>query len=158
MSLSTTTDRIRKQVVLRAPLERVWRAVSDAKTFGQWFGFDFEGEFVAGKTVRGTLRSDDPDYNGLIGEFAIDRIEPMRLFSYRWHPFAIQRGVDYSHEPMTLVVFELEAAAGGTKLTITESGFDAIPAGRRGDAFEANDEGWTTQVERIEKYLAQTSA
>ena len=158
MSQSTTTDRIRKQVVLRAPLERVWRAVSDAKTFGRWFGFDFEGEFVPGETARGRLRSDDPGYNGLIGEFAIERIEPMRLFSYRWHPYAVDRSADYSHEPMTLVVFELEAVAGGTKLTITESGFDAIPPARRSDAYEANGEGWTTQVERIEKYLAQTSA
>jgi uncharacterized protein YndB with AHSA1/START domain len=163
MSVSTT-DRIRKTVVLRAPVERVWRAISDAKQFGSWFGFVFDGDFAAGKrmtgrivptTVDASVAKGQEKYAGRAVEITVDRIEPMRVFSYRWHPFALDPSVDYSSEPTTLVVFELAPVAEGTQLTITETGFDSIPSGRRNDAFEANDEGWAAQVHLIEKYLAQ---
>jgi uncharacterized protein YndB with AHSA1/START domain len=159
----SSTDQIRKQVVLKAPLARVWRAISDAEQFGAWFGVAFDGPFAAGSTMQGTIAGTkaDPDvaaemqaYNGQRFTFEIVAIEPMTRFAYRWHPFAIERGVDYSHEPTTLVTFELAEVAGGTQLTITESGFDALPEARRGDAFEANDGGWTTQSELVAKYLA----
>jgi uncharacterized protein YndB with AHSA1/START domain len=166
--LSTSTDKIEKTIVLRAPQERVWRAISDAEQFGSWFGFAFDvPNFVAGKQIIGRVvpTSVDPEvargqkkYAGMAFELYIDRVEPMRLFSYRWHPFAIDAQIDYSSEPTTLVAFVLEPVAGGTRLTITESGFDAIPLARRLDAFEANDEGWAKQMGLIEKYLAQTSA
>ena len=158
------TDRIQKKIVLRAPRERVWRAVSDSKEFGTWFGVDFEGPFVAGSNVKGRIvptqvdaevaKSQEP-YAGRAFDFTVDRIEPMRLFSFRWHPFAIDPSVDYSAEPTTLVVFELAEVSGGTELTITESGFDRIPLERRAKAFSMNAEGWTAQAKLIEKYLAK---
>jgi uncharacterized protein YndB with AHSA1/START domain len=161
-----TTDRIQKQVVLRAPLERVWAAVSDASQFGSWFGVQFDGPFVAGKPAKGRVvptrvdaevaKHQEP-YAGATFDFTVDRVEPMRLFSFRWHPFAVEKDVDYSHEPTTLVTFELEKVAGGTQLTITETGFDGIPLARRAKAFEMNEGGWTMQVRLVEKYLAHAA-
>ena len=161
--MGTDTDRIEKKVLLRAPRERVWHAISDARQFGSWFGVEFAGPFIAGATTIGKLvpTTVDPEaakrqkqYEGFKFEFAIDRIEPQRLFSFRWHPFAVERGVDYSKEPATLVTFELEEQADGTMLTVTESGFDRIPLERRAKAFAANEQGWTAQINLIEKYLA----
>jgi uncharacterized protein YndB with AHSA1/START domain len=161
--MASNTDRIEKKVLLRAPRERVWRAISDSAQFGSWFGVAFEGPFVAGKPIVGKMVTTTVDaevakrqeqYTGFVFEFAVDRIEPMRLFSFRWHPFAMDKGVDYSKEQSTLVVFEIEEAAGGTMLTVTESGFDRIPLERRAKAFAANEGGWAAQMKLIEKYLA----
>jgi uncharacterized protein YndB with AHSA1/START domain len=161
--MTTSTDRLEKSILLRAPLERVWSAISDAKQFGSWFGVEFEGGFAAGTPTFGEITSTTVDaevaksqqrYTGLRFEFVIDRMEPMRLFSFRWHPFAIEPGVDYSSEPMTLVALELEEVPGGTMLRITESGFDSIPLARRADAFSANEEGWETQARLLEQYVA----
>jgi uncharacterized protein YndB with AHSA1/START domain len=160
------TDRIEKKILLRAPRERVWGAISDARQFGTWFGVEFDGEFVAGARLTGKITPTkvDPEvaksqqpYSGKAFEIEVDRIEPMRLLSFRWHPFAVEPGLDYSKEPATLVAFELEPAAGGTMLTITESGFDRIPLARRAKAFAANDQGWLAQTKLLEKYLARTS-
>ena len=161
--MAASTDRIEKTILLRAPLARVWRAVSDAKQFGTWFGIEFDGPFVAGARVTGRIAPTKVDaevakaqqpYAGMAFEFSVDRIEPMRLVSFRWHPFAVDPNVDYSSEPSTLVMFQLEEVAGGTKLVITESGFDRIPLERRAKAFSANEQGWTAQAKLIEKYLA----
>lgn len=161
--MSSNTDRIEKQVLLRAPRERVWRAVSDAEQFGTWFGVQFDGPFVAGALLTGRItptkvdaevaKSQEP-YAGKPFEWTVERVEPMRLISFRWHPFAIEPGVDYSQEPTTLVMFELEKVAEGTRLTISESGFDRIPLERRAKAFAANDQGWAAQTGLLEKYLA----
>jgi uncharacterized protein YndB with AHSA1/START domain len=164
--MGTDTDRIQKRVTLKAPLERVWKAVSDSSRFGEWFGVRFEGPFVAGQAVKGKIVPTKADaevakmqepHAGMPFDCIVDRIEPMTLFSFRWHPFAIEPGVDYSKEPTTLVVFQLEPVPGGTQLTITESGFDSIPLSRRANAFQMNDEGWTHQMRLIEKYLAHAS-
>jgi uncharacterized protein YndB with AHSA1/START domain len=161
--MATDTDRIEKKVLLRAPRERVWRAISDSKEFGSWFGVKFDGPFVAGTRMLGKIvpTTVDPEiaarqkpHEGRAFDCSVDRVEPMRLFSFRWHPFAVEPGVDYSKEPSTLVQFELEEASGGTMLTVTESGFDRIPLERRAKAFAANEGGWTAQMKLIEKYLA----
>ena len=149
--MSKTSDRIEKLVLLRAPRSRVWRALVDSKQFGAWFGLDLEAPFVAGESVRGRITN--PGYEHLSAELTIERIEPERLFSYRWHPYAIDPKVDYSKEPMTLVEFRLEEAAGGIALHIVESGFDRIPLARRAEAWRMNDGGWTTQVKNIERYV-----
>jgi uncharacterized protein YndB with AHSA1/START domain len=163
----STTDRIEKRVVLRAPRERVWNAICDAKQFGTWFGVEFDGPFVAGAAMKGRMTPTKVDgevaklqepYAGMAFDCTIDRIEPMTLFSFRWHPFAIEPNVDYSKEPTTLVVFRLEEVAGGTQLTITESGFDKIPLERRAKAFASNEGGWAIQSELIEKYVAGVRA
>ncbi|HWI26175.1 MAG TPA: SRPBCC family protein [Stellaceae bacterium] len=158
------TDRIEKQILLKAPRERVWQAIADARQFGLWFGVAFDGPFVEGARLTGKIvpTTVDPEvaklqapHAGAKFEITVDRIEPMRRFSFRWHPFAVDPGVDYAQEPMTLILFELEAVEGGTRLTITESGFDRIPLARRAKAFTANEGGWEKQTQLIAKYLAQ---
>ena len=142
------TDRIETRVVLRAPRARVWRAIADVKEFGTWFRLTFDGPFVAGKTVRGS-------HDKFKVEMRIERIEPERYFSYRWHPYPKDPAKDYADEPMTLVEFTLEdAPGGGTALTIVESGFDRIPLARRAEAFRMNTEGWNGQVKNLERYVA----
>ena len=157
-------DRIEKQIVLPVPRERVWRAISEAKRFGSWFGVELEGEFAPGTRLIGRIAPTtvDPEvaklqqpYVGFPFEFHIERLEPMSLFSFRWHPSAVDRSVDYSAEPTTLVEFRLEEVAQGTLLTITESGFSRIPLERRAKAFASNEGGWAHQLKLIEKYLAQ---
>jgi uncharacterized protein YndB with AHSA1/START domain len=161
-----STDRIEKKILLRAPLKRVWRALSDSTEFGAWFGMKFDGPFTPGARLRGTIvgTTVDPDvakaqqqHAGIPFEITVDRVEPERLFSIRWHPNAVERGVDYSHEPTTLIVFTLEEVANGVMLTVTESGFDQIPLARRAKAFQANEQGWGMVVKLIEKYLAQAA-
>jgi uncharacterized protein YndB with AHSA1/START domain len=158
------TDRIEKKVLLQAPRKRVWRALADSTEFGSWFGMKFDGPFVPGASVRGTIVPTTVDaevaraqkeYEGLPVEIAIEQMEPERLFSFRWHPFAVERGVDYSKEPTTLIVFVLEEVADGTMLSVTESGFDRIPLARRAKAFTANEQGWGMVVKLIQEYLVQ---
>src|SRR5262249_37777030 len=149
------TDRIEKQVVLRAPRNRVWRALTDVREFATWFGVKFDTPFTPGARLRGVIVGTAVDadvakaqreHAGIPFEITVDRIEPERLFSFRWHPSAIERGVDYSGEPTTLVAFTLEQVADGTLLTVAESGFDRIPLARRAKAFTANEQGWAIVV------------
>jgi uncharacterized protein YndB with AHSA1/START domain len=152
--MSSSTDRIEKEIVLRAPRSRVWRAVSDAHEFGEWFGLNFAGNrFVAGEITSGRITF--PGYEHVVCEMKIEHIEPERLFSYRWHPYAIDPAVDYSNEPTTLVEFELEEVDGGTRLRLVESGFDRIPEGRRAEAFRMNSGGWDAQAESIAKHVSE---
>ena len=149
----TSTDRIEKTVTLRAPRSRVWRALTNADEFGAWFRVKLEGAFAEGATVRGRITH--PGYEHVKMEVLVERIEPEHYFAFRWHPYAIDPKVDYSKEPTTLVEFRLEEAAGGTLLTIAESGFDRIPLARRDEAFRMNDGGWTGQLKNIERHVAQ---
>lgn len=149
------TDKIEKRTFLRAARSKVWRAISDSKQFGTWFGVAFDAPFVAGKPLRGTI-TDPPGYSHLVFEVEIVAIEPERYFAYRWHPYAIDPKVDYSSEPTTLVELELAEADGGCALTIRETGFDKIPEARRAEARRMNDGGWAEQAQRIEKYLASS--
>src|SRR5262245_37962771 len=151
---TTTTDRIEKTIVLRAPRSRVWRAIINAEQFGTWFGVKFDGgAFAEGVTVHGQITH--PGSEHLTMEMVIERIEPERLFAYRWHPHAVNPRIDYSSEPSTLVEFTLEEASDGTVLTIVESGFDRIPLARRAEAFRMNDGGWSEQLRRIERYVSR---
>ena len=159
-----STDRIEKKILLRAPRKRVWQALADSGEFGTWFGMKFDSPFTPGATVTGVLvgTKSDPEvakaqkqHEGLRMEITIERMEAERLFSWRWHPFAIDPAVDYSDEPTTLVEFVLEEAPGGVMLTVTESGFDRIPLARRAKAFEANEGGWSVMVKVFEAHLGQ---
>lgn len=154
METGTTTDRIEKTITLRTPRSRVWRALTVAEQFGEWFRVKLEGPFVEGATVRGRITH--PGYEHLTMEIAVERLDPERYFAYRWHPYAIDPGTDYSKEPTTLVEFRLEDAAGGTVLTLTESGFDRIPLSRRAEAFRMNDNGWSEQLKNIERHVSQS--
>src|SRR5262245_21482521 len=147
-----STDRIEKSIVLRAPRSRVWRALASAGEFGVWFRVKLEGEFTPGARLRGRITY--PGYEHLTMEMTIERMEPEQLISFRWHPHAVDPGKDYSDEPTTLVEFRLSDAPGGTRLTVTESGFDRLPPGRRDEAFRMNEGGWEEQLKNIESHVA----
>lgn len=158
-----SSDRIEKEVVLRAPLDRVWRAISDADEFGRWFGVRFDGPFVEGASVTGVITPTTVDddvaqaqeqHAGKSDTWQIVAVEPKRRLAFRWHPYAVEPGTDYSQEPTTLVEFTLTEGNDGVLLRIVESGFDNIPAERRALAFEQNSEGWAKQTELVRKYLA----
>jgi uncharacterized protein YndB with AHSA1/START domain len=158
------TDRIEKKILLRAPLKRVWRALSDSTEFGTWFGMRFDGPFAPGATIRAVIvptsvnaevASLQKKYEGTAFEITIEQMEPERLFSFRWHPGAVEPGVDCSVEPTTLVVFTLEEVANGVMLTLTESGFDQLPLARRARAFTSNEQGWSMQMKLIEAYVVK---
>jgi len=153
---TTSTDRIEKQIVLDAPRARVWRALTDVAQFNAWFGVSLTTPFAPGAEVSGQIAIRGYDHVAM--RIWIETMDPERFFSFRWHPYAVEPGVDYSAEPTTLVSFTLGDAPGGTTLTIVESGFDAIPASRRAKAFTMNDKGWAGQAENIRRFLSGTPA
>ncbi len=165
-------DKIEKQVTLRAPVSRVWHAITDAKEFGRWFGMTLVGPFVEGKTITGSFDG-IPDEAAIIEHqrrqglrpskvkfpeknavfCTVERIEPERYFSFRWIPYGIDAEADPENEPTTLVEFRLEPVPEGTLLTIVESGFERVPAHRRERAFRMNEGGWSAQAENVRKYV-----
>lgn len=160
--MNTSSDHIERKVLLDVPRSRVWAALVDAEAFGDWFGVALKGQrFVAGQRTQGKITY--PGYEHLVWDVLVERIEPDLLFSFRWHPYAVDPDVDYSAEPTTLVQFELEDLGdlenpenpnAGTLLRVVESGFDEIPAERRLKAFRMNSRGWDEQMSNIETYLA----
>ncbi|MEK6702475.1 MAG: SRPBCC family protein [Planctomycetota bacterium] len=149
----SSTDRIEKRIELAAPVARVWRALTDHKEFSQWFRVNLEGPFVPGKITRGRITY--PGYEHLVMEVVVQKMESERLFSFNWHPYAVDSKADYSKEPPTLVEFRLQKTPTGTLLVVSESGFDSIPLARRAEAFRMNDGGWTEQVKNIEAHVAK---
>ena len=158
-----STDRIEKTILLRASLNKVWNALADSKAFGTWFGVRFDDPFEPGKPVHGVLvgTACDEDvakmqkqHEGIAFDITIERMDVLKLFSFRWHPFAIEPGIDYSAEPTTLVTFELEETPDGVMVRVTESGFDRIPLERRAKAFTANEAGWALMVQVFGKYVS----
>jgi uncharacterized protein YndB with AHSA1/START domain len=148
---TTTTDCIQKEILLRAPRKRVWRALTDSKEFGTWFQAVFTEPFRPGARLKGRITY--PGYEHLVIDFVIEKMEPERLFSFRWHPNAVDPNADYSKEPTTLVELTLEEVEGGTRLKLVESGFEGIPIARRAEALKSNDGGWAAQMTAIETYL-----
>jgi uncharacterized protein YndB with AHSA1/START domain len=145
------SDRIEKRIELKAPVSKVWNAITDYQQFGEWFRVKLDGPVVAGQVSRGHITY--PGYEHLKWETVIQSMEPEHLFSFTWHPYALDPNFDYSKETPTLVEFRLEKSAAGTLLRITESGFDKIPSDRRAEAFRRNDGGWTEQLRNIEAHL-----
>jgi uncharacterized protein YndB with AHSA1/START domain len=148
-------DRIEKQIELKAPIARVWRALTDYEEFGQWFRVKLDSPFIPGQVSTGYITW--PGYEHLKWTATIEKMEPQRLFSFTWRPYAIDPAVDYSNETPTLVEFTLKSTATGTLLTVVESGFDKVPAHRRDEAFRMNEKGWSTQIKNIETHVLQTS-
>jgi uncharacterized protein YndB with AHSA1/START domain len=150
--MNPSTDRIERQIHIKAPRSKVWRALADAESFGDWFGVTLKGKrFVAGEPISGNITY--PGYEHVVWNVVVERIEPERLLSFRWHPYAVDPNLDYSHEPTTLVMFELEDTPEGTLLRLTESGFDQIPVERRQEAFRMNSGGWDQQMVNIHAYV-----
>jgi uncharacterized protein YndB with AHSA1/START domain len=148
---ATSTDRIEKQIVLEVPRSRVWRALTDVRQFNQWFGVNLEQPFKAGEKSSGriTIRG----YEHILMEAWVEKVEPEHLFSFRWHPGSSDPTLDTSSEPTTLVVFTLEDDDEGTKLTVVETGFEALPESRRAKAISSNESGWAGQLRKIAKYF-----
>jgi uncharacterized protein YndB with AHSA1/START domain len=149
------SDRIEKSIELKAPVSRVWRALTDHREFGEWFRVKIDGPFKPGQVSTGQITY--PGYEYLKWEAVVQKMEPEKLFSFTWHPAAVDIKQDYSKEPATLVEFRLEKTAKGTRLTVTESGFDKIPSDRRLEAFRMNEGGWETQMKNIENYVGSKS-
>ncbi len=151
--MNSSTDRIEREILLKAPRSRVWRALANAEEFGDWFGVALKGKiFAAGQRVQAQITH--PGYEHVVWDVVIERMQPERFLSWRWHPAAVEPSVDYSKEPTTLVVFELTGVEGGTLLSVVESGFDSVPQSRRLGAFRMNSEGWDEQMRNIEKHVA----
>jgi uncharacterized protein YndB with AHSA1/START domain len=148
------SDRIEKAIALNAPVSRVWRALTDYREFGEWFGVKLEAPFVPGQISRGQITW--PGYEHHTMQVVVQKIEFERLFSFTWHPYALDTAREYSQETPTLVEFTLEKTATGTLLKVVESGFDNVPADRRAEAFRMNDYGWAQQLENIAQHVAQT--
>ena len=144
-------NRIEKRIELKAPVARVWRALTDYREFGEWFRVKLEGPFVPGQVSRGHITH--PGYEHVTWEAEVQKMEPERLFTFTWHPYAVDPNVDYSKETPTLVEFRLEKTPGGTLLLLTESGFDKIPSHRRDEAYRMNEGGWSEQMKNIERYV-----
>ncbi len=149
-----STDRIEKEIVVHAPRTTVWRALTDFRQFGKWFQAEMKDPFVPGVLSKGRITY--PGYEHLTIEVQVERMDPEHFFSWRWHPYAVDPKMDYSSEPTTLVVFELDEVAEGTRLRVTESGFDQIPLARRAEAFRMNSNGWAQQIQNIDRYVGQT--
>lgn len=145
------SDRIEKSIELKAPVSRVWRALTDHEEFGAWFRVRLEGPFVPGQVSRGQITH--PGYEHVQWQAVVQMIEPERLFSFTWHPYGIDPDVDYSAEQPTLVEFTLTPVAGGTLLRLVESGFDKVPAHRRLEAFRMNERGWAAQMDNIARHV-----
>lgn len=149
----SNADRIEKSIELKAPISRVWKALTDHNEFGTWFRVKLEGPFVPGEVSRGQITY--PGYEHIRWVAVVQRMEPERLFSFTWHPYAIDPNEDYTGEPPTLVEFTLEPTAKGTLLRVVESGFDKIPQKRRSEAFRMNERGWGAQIENIARHVGQ---
>ncbi|SFS18939.1 Uncharacterized conserved protein YndB, AHSA1/START domain [Dyella sp. OK004] len=151
--MNTSTDRIERQILLKAPRSRVWHALADAESFGDWFGLALKGKrFVAGEYTQGNITY--PGFEHLVFEALVESLKPEHYFAFRWHPYAIDPNTDYSKEPTTLVEFTLEETRDGTLLRVVESGFDQIPVSRRDEAYRMNSGGWEEQMKNIETYVA----
>ena len=154
------SDRIEKRIELKAPISRVWRALTDYREFGEWFRVKLDGPFVPGQVSRGQITY--PGYEYLKWEAVVQKMEPERLFSFTWpHPRSMDKAeyerADHSNEPTTLVEFRLEETASGTLLVLTEFGFDNIPGDYRLEAFRRNEGGWAEQMKNIERHVAKTA-
>jgi uncharacterized protein YndB with AHSA1/START domain len=152
--MNTSTDRIERQILIKAPRSRVWRALSNAEEFGKWFGVTLKGKnFAPGERVQGPITISG--YEHVVFDVVIERIDPEKLLSFRWHPYAVDPAIDYSKEERTLVTFELKDAGEGTMLSVVESGFDKVPPARRMEAFRMNSGGWEAQLHNIEQHVTK---
>jgi uncharacterized protein YndB with AHSA1/START domain len=154
MNTATDTDRIERSIVINAPRERVWRALSHAETFGTWFGANLKGQtFAPGQRAREQITS--CGFEHVFFDVVIERIEPQHLLSFHWHPYPIDPAEDYTQEQPTRVVFTLQDAPGdATLLKVVETGFDQVPPHRRMDAFRMNSRGWDAQMDNLNRYVS----
>lgn len=150
--MTNQQNSIERQIEIKAPVAKVWEALTDAKLFGQWFKVELHSPFVAGQTTKGRNVSKGFEMDM---EFIVKEIKPKSYFAYAWTPFPMDRNFDYSKEEPTLVEFFLESSAVGTVLKVKESGFNKVTASRRAEAFKMHTGGWEAQLKNIEKFLVE---
>lgn len=150
--MENVENSIERQIEIKAPVEKVWNALTNSKLFGQWFGANFHSEFTVGKTTKGmnTLKGFEFEL-----QFHIKDLKPQSYFSYAWTPFPMDRTFDYSKEEPTLVEFFLEPISTGTLLKVKESGFNKVTASRRAEAFRMHSGGWEAQLKNVERFLVE---
>jgi uncharacterized protein YndB with AHSA1/START domain len=144
------SDSIEKTIELRAPVERVWRALTDHEEFGAWFKVRLDGPFVVGERSRGQMTY--PGYEDHPWDARVLVMEAPRLFAFEW-PHVERPDEDLTKAPWTQVEFRLEPLGAGTRLTVTESGFEALPPDRRVEFMRRNEGGWAIQVENIKAHV-----
>jgi uncharacterized protein YndB with AHSA1/START domain len=153
--IEDTPQRIEKRIELKAPVARVWHALTDYREFGEWFRVRLEGPFVPGQVSRGWITY--PGYEHVKWEAVVEKMERERLFSFTWpHARSLEKAhysPDYTGAPRTLVEFRLAKTPAGTLLTVTESGFERLPPDHRLDAFRGNERGWSEQMTNIERHV-----
>ncbi len=142
-------DKIEKTIELAAARAKVWQALTDHEQFGEWFRVKLEGPFVVGEPSRGMMTY--PGYETMPWDAIVEAIEPEHFFSFSWRDVDPKDGK--LGDPMTLVEFRLEEIPSGTRLTVTESGFSALPSPRRLEVFRENTEGWNEQMRNIAAYV-----
>ncbi|MGO9261554.1 MAG: SRPBCC family protein [Bryobacteraceae bacterium] len=147
-------SKIEKRIVIRAPRQRVWRALTNFEEFARWFRVEASSSaFESGARVD--MVSTHPCGPGAKFFVVVEAMEPERLFSWRWYPGVQPPGADYEAEPSTLVEFRLEDTEGGTLVTVVESGFDRLSLDRRAKAFEENEKGWEIQLAALAEYAGK---
>lgn len=145
------TDRIEKTVDLKAPVSRVWRALTDHREFGTWFRAALDGPFALGKATR--ARSTYPGCEHIQWEMRVTQMEPERVFAFTSGVYGMDPGDERANDPPTTTTFTLEPIAGGTRLRMVESGYDKFPPGRRIAAWRGNDSGWDIQMGNIARHV-----
>jgi uncharacterized protein YndB with AHSA1/START domain len=144
-------NQIEKQIELKAPISKVWNALTDYKQFSEWFGVALESPFKMGETTEGQITIEGYEFIRFTAN--VQKMEAEQLFSYTWHPASLEKNHDYSNETPTLVEFKLTESTNGTLLTVIETGFNKLPENRREESFRRNSDGWAMQLESIEEYL-----
>ena len=145
-------DRIEKVVDLKAPVSRVWRALTDHEEFGKWFRVRLDGPFEVGVTTTGNITY--PGHEHMKWESVTEQMEPERLFVFSWPPSAVDPETSYGEDAKVIVEFRLQPIESGTRLTITETGFLQFPESKRLEVLRSNQEGWDIQAKNVAAHVS----
>jgi uncharacterized protein YndB with AHSA1/START domain len=133
----------------------VWRALTTAADLAAWFQVGIEGDITPGAEIW--MTSKYPGHQGQRFAVKVTEMTPPRRFAWQWHPGAVDPAVDYSREPWTTVTFTLEPSGRGTRLTVSETGFNEISLARRAKVYQDNNQGWAEVLVWIQKYVEAKS-
>ena len=143
-------DIIERDITLKAPIDRVWAAITDYREFGTWFRVVLDGPFALGLVTTGKIA--EPGYEGL-GFWAVTvEMAPWR-FGFDWPADPAMTPDQRGPGKTTRVTFDLTEVADGTRVVIRESGFAALPGDLGPQKLRDNDRGWVIQAERIKAHV-----
>lgn len=149
---NTLQDTIEREMILKAPIERVFNGLADAKSMCSWFMNGIEGDYRAGQNVVFIFKGSTQTFRVSAHIVAMD---PNHYFAYRWVPGSDSIEGDLTEAATTLVEFFLEEVDGGTKLRMVESGFASLPAEYYEQAFSDNSGGWDEELPKLKAYIEQ---